>query len=296
YGEITSIQRSLNHTLGRDKSVFRVGAFPSALSPNTEMFMGYQTVGGYTALFLHRYYEYINYYSEEALPRQWQVLFYGRERRAILMDLLNVKYELSHDARQALFRKSCLPRAFIVPNSVVKEKEEILPLLTSPGFDPQRAVFFEPSAFSFVVHPSPSPGFSRSDSAQVVSYRPDRIQVRVSCPSPGYLFLSENYYPGWKAFVDKGPVPILRGNYLFRVVPVPEGEHLVEVIFQPWSIRLGIAVTLLTLCCLAVYFLSLLTNLFLPPKTITSRQRKSVAREMAAPSRKGQETNRMTTS
>jgi len=251
YARTSAIRSALQNTLGRDDSVFRVGSFRSSLSPNTEMLMGYQAVGGYTALFLHRYYEYINYYAEGALPRGWSVLAYGRERKTILMDLLNVKYELSHDAGQVIFRETYLPRAFIVPNSVVKGKEEVLPWLTNPGFNPRVTVVLEQSASSAFGHPSPANAPFETAQAQVLFYRPDRIQVKASSPRPGYLFLSENHYPGWKALVDEEPVPILRGNYLFRVIPIPQGDHVVEVVFEPWSIRLGVAVTLLTLACLA---------------------------------------------
>jgi uncharacterized membrane protein YfhO len=88
--------------------------------------------------------------------------------------------------------------------------------------------------------------------AEVLSYRPDEIRIRVNSPSPGYLFLSENHYPGWKAYVDQTPVRILRGNYLFRVIPIQEGEHLIDMQFRPLSIKVGIGVTIGTLLFLFI--------------------------------------------
>ena len=42
-------------------------------------------------------------------------------------------------------------------------------------------------------------------------------------------------------------VPIRRANYLVRAVAVGEGAHVVEFSYEPWSFRLGAAISLLTL-------------------------------------------------
>ncbi len=55
--------------------------------------------------------------------------------------------------------------------------------------------------------------------------------------------LADTWYPGWIATVDGVPAPILRANYLFRGVPVPAGEHVVTMRFQPASLRTGLLVT-----------------------------------------------------
>ena len=87
----------------------------------------------------------------------------------------------------------------------------------------------------------------------------EEIAVFTNAASTGYLFLSEMFYPGWKATVDGHPRPIMRGNYLFRVVQVPAGPHVVRFIFDPLSIKVGMGVTVLTVfivICLTVYGLA----------------------------------------
>jgi uncharacterized membrane protein YfhO len=64
---------------------------------------------------------------------------------------------------------------------------------------------------------------------------------------PAFLFTSEIFYPGWKAYVDGKTVETRRGNYLFRVIDLPAGNHHVSFRFEPLAIKLGVAVTLLTL-------------------------------------------------
>jgi uncharacterized membrane protein YfhO len=91
--------------------------------------------------------------------------------------------------------------------------------------------------------------------ATITSYRPDEIAIRTDSGEPGYLFMSESFYPGWKAYVDDTPVKIQRGNYLFRVIELPRGKHHVRFVFDPVSIKVGAGITLLTLLLLVTALL-----------------------------------------
>ena len=59
--------------------------------------------------------------------------------------------------------------------------------------------------------------------------------------------MSEIIYPGWKATVDGEKATILPGNFLFRVIPLNEGEHEVHLFFISWPFRIGACITLLSL-------------------------------------------------
>jgi hypothetical protein len=249
HADVMTARRDLEGTIGKDKDLYRVGSFVNSRGPNFEMGLGYQTVGGFTALIPQRFYEYINHYSEGALPEGWQYYFYGRQQHKVFMDLLNVKYEINRDSRQVLPRASCLPRAFIVPEGVIRPKEEVLQFMSCPDFDPAKIVVLESEPRSTRLTNGES---VKRPQAEVLTFRPDDIRIRVESPSPAYLFVSENYYPGWKAYLDESPVNILRGNYLFRVIAIPEGSHLIKMVFQPWSIWIGTVITILSLSSLAV--------------------------------------------
>jgi hypothetical protein len=246
YERIAKIQRDLNTSLARDKSVYRVGAFEHFLGANLEMYLGYQTVGGFTALFPSRYYEYIDKYSNYELPRNWVSFFYGVSRNPVLMDLLNVKYEILYTSKAIGFRETYLPRAFIVPHGGVAQREEVLDILTSSHFDPRETVIFEKEDGVRL----PETVFQESsipEKVEIKTYRPDTIILNSSSQNAGYLFLSEIHYPGWKAYIDDWPATILRGNYLFRVIPLPEGRHQIRLHFDPLTIKLGIGVSVVTL-------------------------------------------------
>jgi len=71
--------------------------------------------------------------------------------------------------------------------------------------------------------------------AQIVAWRPDRVDVEVDSSEPGVLVLHDAYYPGWVVEVDGKPARILRADVLFRAVEVSEGHHRVVFTYAPFS-------------------------------------------------------------
>lgn len=75
----------------------------------------------------------------------------------------------------------------------------------------------------------------------------DRTRMYVRRSAPGWLVAAQPFYPGWKAFVNGVPVPILRANYAFCAIEVPEGSSSVELRYEPRSFRRGAWVSALAL-------------------------------------------------
>lgn len=64
----------------------------------------------------------------------------------------------------------------------------------------------------------------------------------------GYVVFDETYAPGWRAWVDTRPVPILRAYGLFMAAEVAgAGGHQVVFRYEPASVRLGLFLSLLGL-------------------------------------------------
>jgi hypothetical protein len=80
--------------------------------------------------------------------------------------------------------------------------------------------------------------------SRIISYEPNEIKAICKGTTSGYLWMSELAYPGWKAFVDGRKAPILVSDKVFRVVPVPSGEHSVRLVFRPASVYAGAAISL----------------------------------------------------
>src|SRR3989344_832794 len=69
---------------------------------------------------------------------------------------------------------------------------------------------------------------------------------------PQMLFLSDNYYPGWKAYIDDKETKIFRANYTFRAIYLPEGSHLVKFVYQPLSFKVGVVISFLAILTILV--------------------------------------------
>ncbi len=86
--------------------------------------------------------------------------------------------------------------------------------------------------------------------ARIARYEPTSVEVDARAAEPGYLVLTDTFYPGWRAYVDGHNVPILRANYLFRAVPIPAGDHRVMFRFVPITFWAGLAISMAAAVCL----------------------------------------------
>ena len=71
--------------------------------------------------------------------------------------------------------------------------------------------------------------------ATIVAERPDRIEIELepAVPVEAFLVLSDTYHPGWRALVDGVEKDILRVNYAFRGITLPEGAKQVVFFYDP---------------------------------------------------------------
>lgn len=86
-------------------------------------------------------------------------------------------------------------------------------------------------------------------SAEIVTMQPNRIILQGK--GPGLLVLSEIFYPGWESFVDGRRVEMKTVEGVLRAVELLPGEHQIEFVFHPLSLRIGLVLFLLGLMMLA---------------------------------------------
>jgi hypothetical protein len=204
----------------------------------------FPSILGYDPLILKRYAEF--FLSSQDLPPDDHVVNLSgiTDPQAKLLKLLHVRQWVS--GGHVINMENSMPYAFFVKEAVVKEHDEILPYLKSDAFDPMKVVVLE-------REPAPG-GITKAGqveplnaSCRVVSYSLEKIGLKASSNLPGYLVVSEVFYPGWRASVDGRNVEIRRGNFLFRVIPLEAGEHEIRLSFVSWPFRIGAVVSLLVL-------------------------------------------------
>jgi len=136
-------------------------------------------------------------------------------------------------------RRDALPRVFTPRRSEIVDDETALRRLADPSFEPRDVVLLAQTEGAAALDRGPT----SSSSATLELSTAEHLRVRAAGDSPGYLVLSDSWYPGWRATVDGRDAPIVRANVMFRAVPVSAGEHLIELTYEPQSFRLGAGVS-----------------------------------------------------
>ena len=144
-----------------------------------------------------------------------------------------------------------LPRAWLVKDYRVLDSKIILSTMRQKGFDPRREVFleeepkFNPSSPPLVIPPShPFNKVGAGGLAEFISESNNRLSLQAEVREKSILVLSDTYYPGWRVYIDGREERIYRANYNFRAVPLYEGRHRVDFIYDPFSVKLGAGLTL----------------------------------------------------
>ncbi|HUO56931.1 MAG TPA: YfhO family protein [bacterium] len=122
------------------------------------------------------------------------------------------------------------PRAFMVGRyRVDPDENQVIEDIRDGKFDPHQELVLgsEPS-----LKPEGSVGWMGG--AKITRYDFNDVEIRCQNDKPCFLFLSDSYYPGWKAWVDGEEEPIYRADGAFRAVPLLQpGTHRVTFSFYP---------------------------------------------------------------
>lgn len=129
------------------------------------------------------------------------------------------------------------PRQFMVPRAENEDPEKIKKHLIDVDFEPLQKIYVEKD-------PEWGAEGGYSANSHFIKYEDTEVVIKAQASGDGFLFLSDTYYPGWRAWVDGNETEILRANYAFRAVKVPQGEHEVVFKYQPDSVKWGVAISL----------------------------------------------------
>jgi hypothetical protein len=124
---------------------------------------------------------------------------------------------------------NALPRAYMV--------EEAVPVAGFPEVNEK--------LYTLQVNPSRQALIYKSDSAKlgglsfsqgtanIKEYGLHSVEIEVESGDRGFLVLSDQHYPGWKAYVDGAETGIYETNGVMRGVVVPGGKHTVSFRYRP---------------------------------------------------------------
>lgn len=207
------------------------------ISTNLLMNYGVETLEGYDAVYPAQISKFIatingNYESLNSI-RRYAIIdnYFSR-----LLDLGNVKYlvifkkDLAQYLASGKFKVAfedksvvvlenlgVLPRSFQVDKwEVERDEKRILERLLDPNFPIGEKIILE------------------EDPGEVAAF----------------YFISDTFFPGWKAYVNGKEAKIYRADFAFRAVPIPAKGAEVRFVYEPKSFLDGIKIGLLSLSLL----------------------------------------------
>lgn len=132
------------------------------------------------------------------------------------------------DSKHELYKNNfALPRALpFYDFEVIGSDQEMIRRFYSDEFDFRKKLIVEEEIKDI------NNAREGTGSAKIISYVPNKVAIEVNTTTPALLFLSDNYYPGWKAFVNGKEAKIYRADYTFRAIVVPAGESIVEFKYE----------------------------------------------------------------
>jgi hypothetical protein len=249
--------------------VFRT--LQSFMMPNLSVFFHIDTINEYAAILIKRYYLLFSPVREFFRLDQmesWQ-MNYCKE----ILSLLNVKYVISSfSLRDKDFKLisggkvkiyenlKVLPRAYLVPKAIMlKDDEEVLNALQEVNFNPRKSILitegeYEKARSNFPIEENLSVNAFRGK-VKILKYSNNFVEIESEGNDSSFLVLADNYYPGWKVYVNSREQNTLRVNYNLRGVILPRGQNRVLFSFDPLSFKIGASISLLTLIGIIIFFL-----------------------------------------
>lgn len=234
---------------------------------NISAYFNIYSAEGYGVFRLKRYAELFASQDTKNLNKDYErsVAFFtenNRTSRNRLYDLTGVKYlllkdDFARDAREndpdkqdgtdlawqdgkfkIYERTSVLPRFWMTSSYKVANDQEIIENIYDPTFD-LKTVQLEKEPGIVIDQQSAS-----SANINLISYRPNSISFDISSESNNLFFISDAYFPGWNAYVDGKKTNILRAHYAFRAVPIPANTQMLEMKYEPVTVKIGTVLTI----------------------------------------------------
>lgn len=139
------------------------------------------------------------------------------------------------------------PRAFLTSSyKTFYRKESFEKQFFSSSVSPLNTVFLEKNIGDLNQ-------INSKENIKIITINPNKKQMNIKTSGEVLLFLSDSYFPGWKAYINGVETEVFRANYTFQAIKVPSGNHLVEFVYKPDSFKIGLIISFLSILVLILF-------------------------------------------
>jgi hypothetical protein len=275
--------RTVTYKLTRDKTTnipFRVDSdanaqdqwqpstalLVSSEDPTTQM---YDTGGAFNPLKLRRY-DYLWGVAKDNFDSPLYDLAGARMRVVSSSTVLTNTQKWQPSDIYPAFRLyqdlNAMPRVFLVHDARVEtDGFTTVNSLRNFSVDPRHTVLLESGTSASSSLPGTAEASTSGEAVVAKEYGSQNIVLDVTATSPGWVVLSDAWYPGWEATIDGRSAPVEVADHAFRAVHVDAGQSTLIMQFRPATWAWGSLISLLTFLAVLVS----LAILLLLPRRLT---------------------------
>ena len=155
--------------------------------------------------------------------------------------MLNIKYITA----QASLNLPGFETVFQTGEGAVLENRDVLPKAwfvdTVQSFDDQPSILqalkedFDARSAAYITGELTEPVQADTlATVRVTEYNANQISLDISRSEPGFLVLSEIWYPpGWNITLSGSEIEMIRTNYVLRGFEIPPGDHELVMTLEP---------------------------------------------------------------
>jgi hypothetical protein len=150
--------------------------------------------------------------------------------------------------------KNVLPRAFVVYKVLnVTNSDIAMNSLANPALDLAQTAVVEYLPNELLKSINQNGQQSQSVSGRAKLLNSGELDVQVNTKAPGLLVVSEQYYPGWKAYDNGKEVSIYAVDGILRGIYLVPGIHIVQFKYRPLSFMIGGIISIISLLITIIF-------------------------------------------
>lgn len=254
---LKGISEKLDKTDQRFLAVQGVWSSVDEGKPNLTRLWSIPNGSGYGSLILKRMNELLSMSAQGKLEGNWMAspnrsldLMAVRyvstrvEQADDVKDSIGNRWRLVHQFGNSVILENhrSMPRAWLVPKVIQTSRDEVRnAIVTSllPG-----GMKYKPDEIALVEDNFTFDGPMDPDAkVRIMKIAKSSMEIQVDIAKPGFLVVSDVYYPGWTAKINNNFTKLYRTDYLFRGIFVPAGFSTIRMEYKPASFRWGLAIT-----------------------------------------------------
>jgi hypothetical protein len=247
------------------------------MRPNSLLAYNIASAGGYLSLYPGPYKELWGGRGMDVLkaikPEQsvefWNAPWIGMQNIkyiAVAQEAPTGKWQPAYEGEGVKILKvdSFCPSIYVVPKAIsIWNRAEILQKTKTKDFNPLLEVFIEEPLPAGINSTTTAPY-----SISIRSQNPDQLLMDARLEQDGYLIITQNLIPGWRAKVDGLEHELLRANYAFMCLPLKKGTHEVWLEYRPDYY--GLSLFLSVVSVIIIVLLGIMKRLGTRPLNVTN--------------------------